>query len=97
VSARRPVEGEGQTGIGRALAGRHVQEKEGRQDGVEPTNVQMWPPGPTGGPGVSARRPVGEGGQTDTGLVLAAQPAREKEGRQNGVTPTHAQNSQMGN
>ena len=51
----------------------------------------MWPPGRLGGRGVCARRPVGEEGRTDTGLVLADQPAREKEGKQNGATPTPAQ------
>ena len=51
----------------------------------------MWPPGLLGGLGVCARRPVGEEGRTDTGLVLADQPAREKEGKQNGATPTPAQ------
>ena len=54
-------------------------------------NLQMWPPGLFGGLGVRARRPVGEEGRTDTGLVLADQPAREKEGKQNGATPTPAQ------
>ena len=51
----------------------------------------MWPPGLLGGLGVCVRRPVGEEGRTDTGLVLADQPAREKEGKQNGATPIHAQ------
>ena len=51
----------------------------------------MWPPGLLGGLGVRARRPVGEEGRTDTGLVPADQPAREREGRPNGATPTPAQ------
>ena len=51
----------------------------------------MWPPGLTGGPGVSAQRPVGEEGQTDTGRAQGAQRVREIRVRQNGATPIHAQ------
>ena len=51
----------------------------------------MWPPGLTGGLGVSAQRPVGEEDQTDTGRVPPDQHVREKGERQNGATPTPAQ------
>jgi len=83
---------EGPTGIVPALAAQLVLEIRVRQDGATPIHAQMWPPGLLGGLGVCARRPVGEEGRTDTGLVLADQPAREKEGKQNGATPTPAQN-----
>ena len=53
--------------------------------------LQMWPAGLTGGPGLSAQRPVGEEGQTDTGRAQAAQGVREIRVRQNGATPIHAQ------
>ena len=51
----------------------------------------MWPPGLTGGLGVSAQRRVGGEGQIDIGCALVAQLVQEKEVRQNGATQTHAQ------
>ena len=53
--------------------------------------LQLWQPGPAGGPGVSAQRPVGGEGQTDIGRALPARLVREKGVRQNGATPTHVQ------
>ena len=41
VSVQRPVEGEGQTDIGHALAARLVREKEVRQDGATATHAQV--------------------------------------------------------